>query len=326
MPQSFYEFVWIFFIYAFLGWCSEVAYAALNTGKFVNRGFLNGPYCPIYGFGVVMVVAALTPLKESLIVLFIGSFFLTTTLEYATGLVLEKIFHNKWWDYSNLPFNLRGYVCLKFSILWGLACVFIMRILHPVIYKFIVTIPHLAGMVLLVIFSSGFGIDFCVTVSTILKFNKRLKLMNEMAQKMHLLSDEIGENIYEGVTSLKEKSEGLQEISEGIRGKLEDRKEDILELSEAAKCRLADKKQITREAIAEGFLETKTEIEYKKEAARKEYAELSEKYRKLLSEKNFGFKRLLKAFPNMISRDENEILKKYKKYLEIKFREEEEKE
>lgn len=116
MPQNFYELVWIFIIYAFIGWCTEVSYAALDRGIFVNRGFLNGPYCPIYGCGVVIVVAALTPLKDNLLILFAGSFLLTSILEYITGFILEKVFHNKWWDYSNKPFNLHGYVCLKFSI------------------------------------------------------------------------------------------------------------------------------------------------------------------------------------------------------------------
>ena len=137
MPKNFYELVWIFIIYAFIGWCAEVSFAAVDSGKFVNRGFLNGPYCPIYGCGVVIVVAVLTPIKESLFILFLGSMLLTTVLEFLTGFILEKVFHNKWWDYSDKPFNIMGYVCLKFSILWGLACTFIMKVLHPSIYKFI---------------------------------------------------------------------------------------------------------------------------------------------------------------------------------------------
>ena len=100
------------------GWCTEVSYAALDRGIFVNRGFLNGPYCPIYGCGVVIVVAVLTPLKDNLLILFIGSFLLTSILEYITGYLLEKVFHNQWWDYSDKPFNIHGYVCLKFSIYW----------------------------------------------------------------------------------------------------------------------------------------------------------------------------------------------------------------
>ena len=82
-----YQFLCIFFIYAFLGWCTEVSYAALQTGKFVNRGFLNGPVCPIYGFGVVIIIACLTPLKKNLLLLFLGSVVLTSLLELATKAV-----------------------------------------------------------------------------------------------------------------------------------------------------------------------------------------------------------------------------------------------
>ena len=178
MPQNCYELVWIFIIYAFIGWCTEVSYAALDRGIFVNRGFLNGPYCPIYGCGVVIVVAVLTPLKDNLLILFIGSFLLTSILEYITGYLLEKVFHNQWWDYSDKPFNIHGYVCLKFSIYWGLACTFIMDVLHPIIYKGITLMPHIVGMILICIIMTVFFVDCGITVATILKFNKRLKVMD----------------------------------------------------------------------------------------------------------------------------------------------------
>ncbi len=235
-------------------------------------------------------------------ILFFGSLLLTSVLEYITGFVLEKVFHNKWWDYSNVPFNIHGYVCLKFSILWGLACTFVMKIVHPIIYKLVTSIPFIVGVIILIIVMTGFCVDLGVTISTILKFNKRLKLMDEMAKKMHQLSDEIGENIYEHVTTVKEKSEEFQDTHEELLVKLAEKKEDIMDLPEAARDRLVERK----------------------EAARKEYEELTQKYKELLSKKNFGFKRLMKAFPDMTSRDQNEILQKYKKYFNIKHKNEEE--
>ena len=88
MPENLYQAVWIFLIYAFLGWCAEVAYAAVEKGKFVNRGFLNGPVCPIYGFGMLVVATLLWGLRDNLILLFLGSAALTTALEFVTGWVL----------------------------------------------------------------------------------------------------------------------------------------------------------------------------------------------------------------------------------------------
>lgn len=318
MPQNFYELVWIFIVYAFIGWCTEVSYAALDTGKFVNRGFLNGPYCPIYGCGVVIVVAILTPLKESLLILFIGSFVLTTALEFVTGYILEKVFHNKWWDYSDKPFNVKGYICLKFSILWGLACTFIMDVLHPIIYKVITWIPFIPGVILLSILMCVFIVDCCITVSTILKFNKRLKIMDEMAASIHKLSDEIGENIYENVTGVIEKSEEFQENHPELIDKIAETKDSIAELPQSAKNRLAETTGATKEKLTDAFEGKKKEYTDALEEKKRQLAELSEKYENLLAEKNHGFHRLMAAFPDMKSRDNNEMLEKYKLRFNIR--------
>ena len=369
MPQNFYELVWIFIIYAFIGWCTEVSYDALYTGKFVNRGFLNGPYCPIYGCGVVIVVAILTPLKENLLILFAGSFLLTSVLEYITGYILEKVFHNKWWDYSDKPFNIKGYVCLKFSIYWGLACTFIMDIIHPIIYAAIRFIPFVLGVVLLSIIMCVFAADCIITVTTILKFNKRLKVMDEMAASIHRLSDEIGENIYENVTDVIEKSEKFQKTHVELMDKISETKENIYGLPQTAKDKLAettgaakdkfaettgaakdklaettgaakDKLSETKESIselpqtaknklaekAENYAasreEKKRERELALEEKKRERAELMERYEKLYEEKSFGFKRLMKAFPDMKSRDNNETLEKFKIHFNIKKKDE----
>ena len=299
MPQNFYELVWIFIIYAFFGWCTEVSYAALDTGKFVNRGFLNGPYCPIYGCGIVIVVTILTPLKENLLLLFAGSVLLTTTLEFLTGYILEKAFHNKWWDYSDKPFNVKGYICLKFSILWGLACTFVMEILHPAIYKLITWIPFVPGVILLTILMGIFAVDCCITVSTILKFNRHLKIMEELAASIHRLSDEIGENIYENVSDILERSEQFQEDhAEFI--------EKITETTETTRTRISQ----TTEAARVRLLDVREEKQ-------RQLAELREKYEKLFAEKNKGFHRLLRAFPDMRSRDNNEMLEKYKLRIHV---------
>lgn len=109
---EFYYFALSFFVYGFLGWCTEVAYAAVKQGKFVNRGFLNGPICPVYGIGVGVVVQFLTPVENNLVLLYISSTILVTAIEGITGFLLEKIFHNKWWDYSDQPLNIGGYVRL----------------------------------------------------------------------------------------------------------------------------------------------------------------------------------------------------------------------
>ena len=140
--MSMYYLALYFFVYGFLGWCTEVAFAAVKDKKFVNRGFLNGPICPIYGFGVTIVVALLTPYKDNLIILYVFSVILVTLLEGLTGWIMDVIFHNKWWDYSDQPLNIGGYVCIVFSLIWGVACVLIMKFIHPLIHTVLTFIPH----------------------------------------------------------------------------------------------------------------------------------------------------------------------------------------
>lgn len=93
--MTYYDILFSFFIYGFLGWCSEVAFAAFKQHSFVNRGFLNGPICPIYGIGVTVVVASLQPYVGNLILLYITSTILVTFLEWLTGFLLEKMFHHR---------------------------------------------------------------------------------------------------------------------------------------------------------------------------------------------------------------------------------------
>ena len=211
MPQNIYQAVWIFIIYAFLGWCSEVAFAAVNKGKFVNRGFLNGPVCPIYGVGMLIVVLCLWSLRDRPLLLFLGSALLTTALEFVTGFVLERFFHDKWWDYSDMPFNIKGYVCLKFTILWGLAASFIIGAIHRFIYMLIEKTPFVLGVILLAVFSAAFIADFTVTLTALVKLPKKLKAMAEAERALRAVSDKIGENISDTTIAAKEKGTALAE-------------------------------------------------------------------------------------------------------------------
>lgn len=141
MTYTIYELLCFFVIYSVLGWCLEVCFCTINTGQFVNRGFLNGPVCPIYGFGMVIVLVALTPLAHSLPVLFVGGALLTSALELAAGWILKKVFHTSWWDYSDVPFNLGGYICLKFSLAWGVAVVAVMKGVQPAVAALVRAVP-----------------------------------------------------------------------------------------------------------------------------------------------------------------------------------------
>lgn len=211
-----YNWILYFYVYGVLGWCTEVAYAACKHGKFVNRGFLNGPICPVYGIGVGVVVQFLMPLRHQELLLYVASTVLVTLIEGLTGFLLDKIFHHRWWDYSSLRFNLGGYVCLRFSLIWGSVCVFIVKVFHPIVLDLLAMIPFYVGLVMIVILGISLLADLYVTASAILKFNKRLQSMERIAEELRNLSDKMGENIYEGVASSAEAREaGLKRMEDG---------------------------------------------------------------------------------------------------------------
>ena len=169
---NYYNLIYFFAIYSFAGWCIEVLYYFKNEHRFVNRGFLYGPFCPIYGCGVVSLVIFLDKYKNNIFELFILACVLTSVLEYFTGFILEKTFKTKWWDYTDDPFNIHGRVCLPYSLLWGASLVVVIRIVHPILNNIVMNIPHLLGEVFLSIIIIYFIIDFCLTIASLMQFDK----------------------------------------------------------------------------------------------------------------------------------------------------------
>lgn len=198
---SIYEILWYFCIYSFLGWCLEVVFCSVNTGHWVNRGFLNGPVCPIYGFGMVIVLLCLTPLADNLLILFIGSFFLTSILELLTGFILEKAFHAKWWDYTDQPFNIGGYVCLKFSLAWGLGGMAAVKLLHPPVRAFVHFLPRPLGWTVLAILCTLFAVDFAVTLTTLIGFRRDLREMDRIASALRRSSTALSRDLGSGAVA-----------------------------------------------------------------------------------------------------------------------------
>lgn len=230
--MSIYYSILYFFVYGFLGWCTEVIFAAFKQHRFVNRGFLNGPICPIYGVGVTLVIACLEAFQSNLLLLYISSVILVTVLEGVTGWAMDKLFHNKWWDYSKLPFNIGGYVCLLFSLIWGVACIFIVYFVHPLIHQVLSLIPHTAGIALIAILGIALLSDMIVTTSAIVKFNQYLELLKHITDELHAISNQIGSELYQNVMH-------VLDMQESSRQKLDDVK---LEVSEEIRMQIVELK------------------------------------------------------------------------------------
>ena len=133
MTYTLSDITWLFFLYSFGGWCIEVCYAAIRRRRFVNRGFVNSPLCPIYGFGSTLFAVFLPELTSRPFFLFLGGMLMATMLEYSTGMLMEKIFRKKLWDYSHIKYNLGGYVCARYALLWGALALLTMLAANPLL-------------------------------------------------------------------------------------------------------------------------------------------------------------------------------------------------
>jgi uncharacterized membrane protein len=304
--HSVYQVLFLFLIYAFLGWCVEVSFVAVTSGRVVNRGFLNGPVCPIYGVGMVGVLLLLEPIQDNLLLLFLGGMLLCTLVELIGGWVLEKVFHTRWWDYSNQPFNLGGYVCLGFSIMWGLAVTFVVRLLHPVIFSLVCAIPTLVGWILLGIFYALFLADFIVTLVTIIGIRKQLGELQRVAEALHHVSDDLSDRV--GNSALAADAR-LTEAREVGQEKMAESRDKLAEAKEQNREKLAEAKEQRREKLAEakeGLAEARELSREKLEQRRRELVQL------LGEAPRFGTRRLSGAFP-ALKQGLKERLEDYKK-------------
>ncbi|OJG96520.1 hypothetical protein RV18_GL002424 [Enterococcus termitis] len=216
--NEFINVVLLFFIYAFIGWLWETVYCSLKAQKFVYRGFLIGPYCPIYGFGILGVLYFLEPFKQNIISLYVLSTVLVTLLEYITSYGLEKLFHASWWDYKDVPLNLNGRVALPVSLFWGIGCVLIVRVIHPKVLLFEHYLAEKFGLVLPIMLLVVISCDLIYTLVNMQSFKKITTQ----------ISTAVEERKGELATILNEKrnvlSTNLTELKESVSEEMSERK------------------------------------------------------------------------------------------------------
>ncbi|MDU5209872.1 MAG: putative ABC transporter permease [Clostridium sp.] len=172
LSYNFYNLFFYFIIYSFLGWCVEVLYAYKNQKKFVNRGFLHGPLCPIYGLCISSMVIVLDNINVTLPFLLVVATIVISIIEYLTGYILEKLFKTKYWDYTDDPFNIHGRICLHFSIMWGITSVSVVKIIHPLVKYIVTSITPLLSTILFCLLFILIIFDFSLTISKLVNFKK----------------------------------------------------------------------------------------------------------------------------------------------------------
>jgi len=264
--NSILQLLWIFPIYSIFGWLLEVIYCSITTGKFVNRGFLNGFVCPIYGLGACMMILALTPEQHNLPLLFLGALMFGSLLELVGGFLLLHIFHIRWWDYSGRSFNIGGYVCLKFSIAWGVIGIVLLHVVNPPIAYLIGHIPSVVLVAFLITFYIYFVVDMIVTVLAVKQLSRDLEEITRLAARIRKGSDFIAEEVGTSAIQAAQRIEGSE---------------------------FAERSKVIKQRVHTAREDTRAKIQVKLEDF--------ERLNALLNDRGRIRSRLIEAFPNMKS-------------------------
>ncbi len=227
MEYTVYQLAFFFFIYSFAGWCIEVCCAAIQKRKFVNRGFVNGPLCPIYGSGAVLFAVFLPELKEAPFFLFLAGAILASILEFTTGALLEKLFHRKWWDYSNIRWNYEGYVCLPFSLGWGVCAVVLNMFLNPLLVKLLRIMPKFLMVIIMIALTVALVLDTVGTTLAIRGLQKRQVQLAEFTEGVSQVSKLLENAITRRIQKRMDKAFPMLEIPKIKRQKRTKEKETV---------------------------------------------------------------------------------------------------
>lgn len=317
------KYLVIFFIYSFCGWFMESVGGILNVKKFVNRGFLIGPLCPVYGIGVVLITILLQRYVDDIIIMYFMSLLICGSLEYFTSYIMEKVFHARWWDYHNTKFNINGRICLETLLPFGLVGTALVKYVNPMIFNLLDKIPQNIKTIVLTIITLLFIADVIISFKVIFNFRKNVKKAE----------NEIKDNTEEIVKKVKEETEkrleetlyDLEEFKYKITLRLHETKKHVVYRSaklqkriKKYRTKISEELEETKEKLkklAQKLIDSSNELKKNLETASIEWKKSREKssqnIRKLKIEditnlvkekfsKDSKFsKRLLKAFPEL---------------------------
>jgi len=215
-----------FYIYCFIGWIWETSYVSLKSGYFQNRGFMNGPFLPIYGSGAIVMLLAALPVRNNPVLVFFFGMIAATLLELGTGMAMEAIFHMRYWDYSYRKIQFKGHICLVSSLAWGFFSCLLIYVIHKPIENLVLTIPEVGAEILTMTLTIVCVSDFSTSFKAAIDLKRMIIVADEMRKQIAKLERraEIMEVFM--AESAGKASDELKERVSGLLGKLSATKED----------------------------------------------------------------------------------------------------
>ena len=310
------QWLLFFFLYSFFGWIWESCYVSLREHRWVNRGFMHGPMLPLYGSGAVSVLIITLPVRDNLPLVFIMGMIGATLLEFFTGMVMESLFHVRYWDYSHLKFNVKGYICPVASLCWGVFSIMMVKVVHIPIEEVILKIPMAIADGLAFVLTVVAAVDFTQSFNEAMDMKKMLAQLDETKVQIRKLQERIRE-------ASEDMSEKLRtaagELPEKLRSAAATAGEMQVSLSSAS----GDRSEKLRTAAGNRSEKFRTAAGDVPEKLRLELAELKEnaakELQKILSrsdETHAGAMKQLRRNPTAASSRFKDVLEELKKYTE----------
>ncbi len=301
-----FQWLFFFYFYCFCGWCFESAYVSLKAGKPVNRGFMRGPFLPLYGSGAIMMLVVSMPFQDNVLLTYLAGVLGATALEYVTGVTMEALFKVRYWDYSKQRFNFQGHICLSSSIAWGFLTILMTRVVHRPVEQFVLSIPGSILAPVTLVLTLYIVVDFTLSFKAAMELRDLLAKMQKLKEEVERLQKRLDVLIAfsnaEKEQRRQESELSLAELSHGVKQRFASLKENIQSMPSAY-----------GEGIREEIAELRGRFSH--------YIETQRGYREMLG---FYKRAMIRNNPTMVSNRFKNVLEELKRIVSGEQREEEE--
>ena len=309
------QWLLVFYLYCVLGWCFESTVVSVEQRRWVNRGFLRGPMLPIYGFGAVILLHVSLPLQGHPVWSYLACMTAATVFEYIVGVVMEKLFKVKYWDYSKQRFQFQGYICLRSSLCWGFLGLILTGVIHPPINALVVGLPFIGLIIIDVLFSAAFVSDVIVSVRSALDLAKVLVELDRLREQGAELRKQLSETALVELTNLSYKVEEAHgeftERMDEAKAQLAERMDEAREKVDDTREQLAAVREMTTEERRAQAAEAREQLQAK-------LAELQRRFDERAAALGRTRKSLLRGNPTARSERYGEVLERLKKRIDTR--------
>lgn len=313
------QWLFFFYFYCFFGWCFESVYVSLKKRHPVNRGFMRGPFLPLYGSGAIMMLLVSMPFRENVWLTYIAGCIGATVLEYVTGVVMEALFKVRYWDYSKQKFNFKGYICLSSTLVWGGLTILMTRVMHRPIERFVTAISEPVLTAVIFLLTIYIVVDFTLSFKAAVDLRDILVKMEEAKEELERIQKRLdviiaisNEELETRRQELQAKRQELQAKRQELQAKRQEYEIRLDELTEGIEERLAELKcrvQNETAGLPENIKEEIFELRMK-------YKMSMEKRLQLKNLRDFYKRQMIKGNPTMVSKRFKDTLQELKESVD----------